>query len=110
MMLFILSPFLIFPLSFPHLFLILSLFLICAIAFTVYLVAITVRDARRKAEKQLSERKKDRIALAAARPEFIVTPSCCDCDADRCDCDRTNGEEEPTVTDFNEEELRIQVK
>ena len=49
---------------------ILSLFLLCGIVFTLFLVAITVRDARRIAGRELTEKEKDRIALEFARPEF----------------------------------------
>ena len=63
-----------------------------------------------KAERNLSEKEKDRIALESARREFVSVTSCCDCEANMCDCDGINGREEPTATDFKEEELRLQVK
>ena len=91
---------------------ILSLFLLCGIVFTLFLVAITVRDARRIAGRELTEKEKDRIALEFARPEFAsAVTSCCDCEAGGCNCDGADGKEEPSMTDLTELlELRRQVK
>ena len=58
-------------------FFIFPLFLICAVVFTVYLVAITVRDARRVAGRDPSEPEKDINALRR---------KCCGCE-DLFDCE-----------------------
>ena len=81
-------------------FFVIPLFLLCAVLFTLYLVGITVRDARRKVESiaNASERKKDEIALKSARPNFVSVTSCSDCEADKCNCNSA----EPIVTDLTE--------
>ena len=88
-------------------FFIFPLFLICAVVFTVYLVAITVRDARRVAGRDPSEPEKDIIALRRkfAKQNFVSVTKCCGCDGlFDCECAM------PVPPDLYEDpELRRQV-
>ena len=95
-------------------FFIFPLFLLCAILFTLYLVAITVRDARRVAEREPTEPEKDRIALRRkfAKENIVSVTGCCGCEG-MCQCEEDADEEEDEVfaPDLAEDpELRRQVK
>ena len=72
--------------------------LLYTVVFTVYLVVITVRDARRIASKDLTEEEKNKIIFNP-----VSVTSCCGCEVTDvfCDCEENeNGEEETPGTDL----------
>ena len=97
-------------------FFIFPLFLLCAILFTFYLVAITVRDARRVAEREPTEAEIDIIALRRkfAKENIVSVTGCCGCEG-MCECeddaDGEDDEDEVFAPDLVEDpELRRQVE
>ena len=58
------------------LFYIFPLFLFCAVVFTIYLLAITVREARSVVARQLSEPEKDAMQISLVQKMIPVIGSC----------------------------------
>ena len=59
------------------LFYIFPLFLFCAVVFTIYLLAITVREARSVVARQLSEAKKDEMQIGLVQKKMIPVIGSC---------------------------------
>ena len=59
------------------LFNIFPLFLFCAVVFTIYLLAITVRDARSVVARQLSEAEKDKMQISLVQKKMIPVIGSC---------------------------------
>jgi len=62
------------------LFYIFPLFLFCAVVFTIYLLAITVREARSVVARQLSEPEKDAMQIRQVQRKMIPTIGSCEPD------------------------------
>ena len=59
------------------LFYIFPLFLFCAVVFTIYLLAITVREARSVVARQLSEPQKDEMQIRLVQKKMIPVIGSC---------------------------------
>ena len=95
-------------------FFVIPLFLLCAVVFTLYLVGMTVRDARRVVEEKekAEEKKKD---IAAIQQKFanqnivsVGVTGCCGCEGD-CDCEEDPDEDVFVPDVYADPELRRQV-
>ena len=95
-------------------FFVIPLFLLCAVVFTLYLVGMTVRDARRVVEEKekAEEKKKD---IAAIQQKFanqnivsVGVTGCCGCEGD-CDCEEDRDEDVFESDLYADPELRRQV-
>ena len=93
---------------------VIPLFLLCAVLFTLYLVGITMRDARRVVEEKerAEEKKKDIVAIqqkfANQNTVSVGVTGCCGCEGN-CDCEE-DPDEDVFVPDVHADpELRRQV-
>ena len=95
-------------------FFVIPLFLLCAVVFTLYLVGMTVRDARRVVEEKekAEEKKKD---IAAIQQKFanqnivsVGVTGCCGCEGE-CDCEEDRDEDVFESDLYADPELRRQV-
>ena len=93
-------------------FFVIPLFLLCAVVFTLYLVGITVRDARRIVEKRerKEEKEKDIAAIQFANQNIVSVgvTGCCGCEGD-CDCEEDRDEDVFESDLYADPELRRQV-
>ena len=93
-------------------FFVIPLFLLCAVVLTLYLVGITVRDARRIVEERekKKEKEKDIAAIQFANQNIVSVgvTGCCGCEG-FCDCEEDPDEDVFVPDLYADPELRRQV-